>query len=101
VSYVNKQAFIAQRDDLNTAFMKLGQWFATHPPLAKRVAALVPGLKAEGGGSFGATLGALAMAFVLFVVPIGGFAWFIKAAVDDAGSKIAGKAGASTGAFGR
>ena len=90
-SYVNRQAFVAQRDDLNTAFMTLGQWFGTHPPLAKRVAALVPNLQAEGGGSFAATLGALLMAFVLFVLPVAGAAWFIKTAVDDMQSKITGK----------
>jgi Zn-dependent protease with chaperone function len=91
VSYVNKQAFVAQRDDLNTAFMKLGEWFGTHPPLAKRVAALVPGLQPAGSGSFAATLGALLMAFVLFVLPVAGLAWFVKTAVDDVQSKITGK----------
>jgi len=98
--YVNRQAFVAQRDDLNTAFMKLGQWFATHPPLAKRVAALVPSLQAEGGGGFGATLGALAMAFVLFVLPVAGGAWVIKAAIADMQKSIS-KASGSTDTFRR
>jgi len=101
VPYVNKQAFAAQRDDLNTAFMKLGHWFSTHPPLADRVAALNPSLHAASGGSIGATLGALAMAFVLFVVPIAGGAYVIKAAIDDAQSKIAGKPPASAATFRR
>jgi Zn-dependent protease with chaperone function len=97
--YVNKQAFVAQRADLETAFMKLGQWFATHPPLAKRVAALNPNLQVGGAGSLGATVGALAIACVLFVLPVAGGAWFIKAAIDDAQSKISGKPPASAAIF--
>src|SRR5580704_7707326 len=83
VSFVNREAFVAQRDDLNTAFMKLGTWFSTHPPLARRVAALSPNLESEGGSGFGATLGALLMALVLFAVPIAGGAFVIKQAADD------------------
>jgi len=97
---VNRQAFVAQRDDLNTAFMKLGQWFATHPPLVKRVAALVPGLQADGGGSFGATVGAVAMALVLFALPVVGGAWVIKAAINDMQKSI-GRASGSTDTFRR
>src|SRR5262249_47399482 len=71
-----------------------------HPPLAKRVAALVPSLQAEGGGGFGATLGALAMAFVLFVLPVAGGAWVIKAAIADMQKSIS-KASGSTDTFRR
>lgn len=97
VSFVNRQAFVAQRDDLNTAFMKLGTWFSTHPPLARRVAALSPNLELEGGSGFGATLGALLMALVLFAAPIAGGAFVIKQAADDLKNKITGQtAGADT-----
>jgi len=88
VSYVNRQAFVDQHDDLNTAFMKLGQWFATHPPLAKRVAALAPTLQSRPAGGFFATCGALAMALILIAVPVGGGAWFFKKAIDDARAKL-------------
>jgi hypothetical protein len=39
-SRVNLTAFVDQREDLNTGFMTLGEWFGSHPPLAKRIAAL-------------------------------------------------------------
>jgi len=89
VSMVNRREFAAQDRDLNTAFMKLGGWFATHPHLAQRLAALAPNLKPEGRNSMSATLGAVLMAFMLFVIPIGGGAWFLKAAIDDVKNKIA------------
>jgi len=88
-SAVNRQAFAAQDRDLNTAFMKLGEWFATHPPLALRLAALASNLKPDSGGSITANLGALLMATLLFLVPIGGGAWIIKSAIDDVKKKIA------------
>jgi Zn-dependent protease with chaperone function len=89
VSYVNRQAFVAQHDDLNTAFMKLGQWFATHPPLAKRVSALAPNLGPESNNSAVATLGALVMALILFAVPVVGGTFFFMKLIDDAKKGIA------------
>ena len=91
VSVVNREAFVAQRGDLDTAFMTLGQWFGTHPPLAKRVAALAPSL-AEGvrGASAAATLGAVLLAAAIIAAPLAGGAWFIKTAIDDAAKKISG-----------
>src|SRR5215471_5356476 len=86
--YVNRQAFVAQRDDLNTAFMKLGQWFATHPPLAKRVAALAPDLEPAYGNSALATFGALVMVVVLLALPVAGGAFFFKKAIEDAQNKL-------------
>jgi Zn-dependent protease with chaperone function len=94
-SAVNRKAFAAQDLDLNTAFMKLGEWFATHPPLALRLAALVPNLKPVSVSSVTANLGALAIASLLFVVPIGGAAFIIKSAIDDLNRKIAAIAAAS------
>jgi Zn-dependent protease with chaperone function len=100
VPYLNKQAFVAQRNDLNTAFMKLGTWFSTHPSLSQRVGALAPSLKTESHGSATATLGALLMAFVLFALPIGAGGWFVKTAIDDAVKKIsAAQAGADAGGY--
>jgi len=44
---VNRKAFVRQRSDTNTGFMTLGEWFSTHPPLSKRMAALDPTLSTE------------------------------------------------------
>ena len=41
---VNRRALVAQRSDLNTFWMTLGQWLSTHPPIAARLAALQPSL---------------------------------------------------------
>jgi Zn-dependent protease with chaperone function len=89
VSFVNKQAFVAQRDDLNSAFMKLATWFSTHPPLARRVAALSPDLAPQARSSVLATLVALLMAFVLFAAPVAGGVWIFKQAIDDVRKNIA------------
>src|SRR5262249_46008053 len=97
VPYVNRQAFVDQHDDLNTAFMKLGEWFATHPPLAKRVAALAPNLELDHRNSASATFGALLMAFVLFAVPVAGGAFFVKVLIDDAKKQVATQLGGSAG----
>lgn len=89
VSFVNKQAFVAQRDDLNTAFMKLASWFSTHPPLARRVGALLPDLAPKAKSSMGATFFALLMAVVLVAVPVGGGIWVFAKAIEDARQNIA------------
>jgi Zn-dependent protease with chaperone function len=85
---VNRTAFAAQDRDLNTAFMKLGEWFATHPPLALRLSALASHLKPARASSLSANLGALAIALLIVVIPIGGSVFFIKSAIDDIASKV-------------
>jgi Zn-dependent protease with chaperone function len=50
---VNRLAFARQRADLQTGWMTIGEWLATHPPLAKRVAALAPQLDAGRSSSRG------------------------------------------------
>lgn len=42
--HVDLSRFAAQRAALNTGWMTLGRWLATHPPLCDRVAALEPAL---------------------------------------------------------
>lgn len=96
VSFVNKQAFVAQRDDLNTAFMKLASWFSTHPPLARRVAALLPDLAPKASSSVSGTFLALLMAAALIVIPVGGFGWVLVKAIDDARQNIAAQVGGAT-----
>ena len=88
-SAVNRQAFAAQDRDLNTAFMKLGEWFATHPPLAVRIAALASNLKGVRASSMRANLGALLMASLIFILPIGLGAVVVKSMIDDVQKKIA------------
>jgi len=88
-SAVNRQAFAAQDRDLNTAFMKLGEWFATHPPLAVRIAALASNLKGARASSMRANLGALVMASLIFILPIGLGAVVVKSMIDDVQKKIA------------
>jgi len=92
VSYVNREAFVAQRDDLNTAFMKIGQWFATHPPLARRVAALAPNLEQPGGDGTVATVGALLILAALLVGPIFGGVWFART-IENAKNQFSNQLG--------
>jgi Zn-dependent protease with chaperone function len=89
VLMVDRQQFAAQDQDLNTAFMKLGGWFATHPPLARRIAALEPSLAPKVPVRTTATVGALLVAALIFALPVAGGAFFIKQAVDDVKNKIA------------
>ncbi|MBO0754989.1 MAG: M48 family metallopeptidase [Bradyrhizobiaceae bacterium] len=97
VPFVNKQAFVAQRDDLNTAFMKLASWFSTHPPLARRVAALSPDLAPKAARSgIAPTFFALLMATVLVVVPVAGGIWALAKAIEDARQNIATQLGAAS-----
>ena len=64
---VNQTAFLAQRETLNTGWMAIGEWLSTHPPLAKRVAQLLPPaardhVSTAGGGIRGAAIiGALSL----------------------------------------
>jgi Zn-dependent protease with chaperone function len=92
---VNRTAFAAQDSDLNTAFMKLGEWFATHPPLALRLSALASHLKSARVSSLSANLGAVAIAMLIVVIPVGGSAYFIKTAINDFTSKIAAASNSS------
>lgn len=69
-------ALVAQRRELNTGWMTLGQWVASHPPLAKRFAALDPELSPETRSSAGGTLRALAIILAI-VVAVGAGSYFI------------------------
>lgn len=89
VAMVDRQEFAAQGADLNTAFMTLGRWFATHPPLSRRIAALDPRLAAVASGSFTANLGAALIAVALLAVPIAGGAFLVKKTVEDVEAKRA------------
>src|SRR5690606_16902001 len=44
---VNHALLVRQEEDLQSGWMTLGTWFASHPPIARRIAALEPALEAE------------------------------------------------------
>jgi Zn-dependent protease with chaperone function len=62
---VNLQAFVAQRQALDTGWMTIGSWLSTYPPLSARVEALDPAL---GKGLPYSTRGTMRAAFILSAV---------------------------------
>jgi Zn-dependent protease with chaperone function len=97
VPMVDRREFAAQGQDLNTVFMKLGGWFASHPPLAQRLAALEPSLAPKVPAPMTATMGALLVAFALFALPLAGGVFFVKQVVEDAKHKISMQMNANAG----
>jgi Zn-dependent protease with chaperone function len=66
---VNMAAMANQRHDLNTGFMTLGKWLASHPPLCDRVTALEPALGAQSSYSSRGALRALGIIAVVLLLP--------------------------------
>jgi len=87
-SAVNRRAFASQDRDLNTTFMKLGEWFSTHPPLTLRLAALAPALQPAPVSTTSANLGAFLLATLIVLVPVAGGAWFAKTVINDVQKQI-------------
>lgn len=88
---VNRTAMARQKVDLNTGLMRLGEWFSTHPPLARRIAAIDPALDttpvSEGGATARALLiigGAVATPVVLTMVAAAALAGVAARFVDPA-----------------
>ena len=69
---MNRAAFVRQGADLQTGWMTIGEWMATHPPLAKRVAALDPALAALVPASSRGPVRALAILGAFSLVPLAG-----------------------------
>jgi hypothetical protein len=69
---VNREAMVRQREQLNTGWMCLGEWFSTHPPLARRMASLDPALDALTASSVAGTIRALGIIGAAVAVPIVG-----------------------------
>jgi len=69
---VNRAALMRQRHDLRGAWMLIGEWLGSHPPLAKRLWALAPELEAEATASVPFRLGGLRAALAVVVVIVGG-----------------------------
>jgi Zn-dependent protease with chaperone function len=67
---VNIGALMRQRHDLRSAWMMIGEWLGSHPPLSKRVWALAPDLEAPGAVRGQASLFGLRIAFAAIVVVV-------------------------------
>jgi Zn-dependent protease with chaperone function len=68
---VNQQALASQREDLNTGWLTIGGWLASHPPLSRRLAALEPDLLRGVEHSNAGRIRALAMVGVLGLAVVG------------------------------
>jgi len=70
---VSQQELARQQEDLNTGWLTIGEWLSTHPPLAKRLAALEPALVADRPRLYaGRARAAIMVGFLAFVVLGGG-----------------------------
>lgn len=71
---VNREALVAQRAALAGGWMTLGEWLSTHPPLARRMAALEPALGAArpAGSGAGRAIGILLL--IVGAIAAAGFA---------------------------
>ncbi|MBV8061918.1 MAG: M48 family metallopeptidase [Alphaproteobacteria bacterium] len=78
VTGINRKAFAEQASDLDTVFMRLGTWLMTHPPLTYRLAAIDPSLKPKRKGSVLATVGAVLIAALVVVAPVGAGVYFVS-----------------------
>src|SRR5438445_2065712 len=72
--FVNRAAFLDQRRDLRGAWMVIGEWLGSHPPLTKRIWALAPELETAQPSPRYAPLRAVRVAFAVAVVVIVGVA---------------------------
>lgn len=66
----NLEALVRQRENLNTGWMKIGEWLSTHPPLVRRIAALDPALDALTERSAAGTVRGLGIVGAAVAMPI-------------------------------
>lgn len=66
---INLYSFAKQGNDLNSTWMTLGRWLASHPPLVDRIAAVEPTLITNRQTRLRGTIGAIALIISIFVVP--------------------------------
>jgi Zn-dependent protease with chaperone function len=92
---LTRQSLVAQRRDLNTGWMTLGQWFSTHPPLAKRMAYMDPQLSPDTRSSAGGTLRALSIILGSLAI-IGGCAALVTLASTSGIQNLLSLTGLST-----
>jgi Zn-dependent protease with chaperone function len=67
---VNREAMARQRENLNTGWMRIGEWLSTHPPLVSRMAALDPALEALGPSTTSGTVRALGIIGAAAATPV-------------------------------
>jgi Zn-dependent protease with chaperone function len=85
---LNRRTLARQIEDLDTVWMRIGEWLSTHPPLARRLASLEPALVPAARTASAATRGAVAaIALALLVPAVGGYAaWrYLGAGIVDLG----------------
>lgn len=87
--FVNREAMVRQREQLNTGWMRIGEWLTTHPPLSHRMAALDPALDAIAGPTTAGTLRAVAIILVACATPVAA-ALLAVTALIGAGTWLAG-----------
>ena len=99
---VNREAMVRQRQQLNTGFMRLGEWLSTHPPLTDRIAALDPALDTIAGTTTTGTVRAVALLAGAFLLPMAATvlaaAAFISMAAKLAGTTATGPSAPDFGA---
>lgn len=94
---VDLREMVRQDEDLDTGWMTLGRWLSTHPPLARRIAALDSSLGSP-GGSLAGPARALALVVVPFVLVAAGGTWamvHLARELDDVGQGPAAAAEAT------
>jgi Zn-dependent protease with chaperone function len=69
---VNRAALAGQRRDLRSAWMVVGEWLGSHPPLSKRLTALAPELDVSHAAPALTALRGLRVAFAVGVVVVVG-----------------------------
>lgn len=67
---VSLEALARQREDMNSIWMKIGEWLGTHPPIARRLAVLEPRLAPVHSSETRARVGALVLVVVVMGVPL-------------------------------
>lgn len=84
---VNRQALAAQREDLNTGWVTIGEWMGTHPPLSRRIAALEPALLQGRARSHAGWMRALAI--LACFAAVGVFAMYVVGKAVPAFNELA------------
>ena len=96
--HVNREAMVRQRQQLNTGWMRIGEWLSTHPPLTDRMAALDPALDTIAGTTTTGTVRAVALLASAFLLPTAATvlaaAAFLSLAANLAGTSTAGPSAA-------
>jgi Zn-dependent protease with chaperone function len=72
--FVNKAALVRQRHHLRSAWLVVGEWMGSHPPLSKRLHALAPDLEMSAPIALRPAFGKLRVAFAVAVVVVVGVA---------------------------